>query len=347
MEHLRRQRVAVAIALLFAVGGIVPAQEPDDPVLKVGNGVTVPKILRKVDPKYSPEGEAEKIQGTVLYSVVVGKDGKARDIEVLSPLGYGLDEQGVEAIRQWVFAPGMKDGKPVSIAAQVEINFWFKGIGFNAAQEKQRTSYNAAVHNLQIPAKKTAAVEAILKLSDQKYPPGMSLVGRWMLFGTEVPKDVATGVALIQRAAVDSDGNGLFLLGTLTVKGQYVPPDVEKGLKLMRDASTHGSLEAQYYLGTKYQAGEGLNAADPERARYYFRLCATRGVAACEFNLGKLLMPVTGGAKGDPVQALAWLEMARDGAIQDAAPLAESVRAKLAPEDIGRAEKFKTQLLRK
>lgn len=99
--------------------------------------------------------------------------------------------------------------------------------------------------------------------------------------------------------------------------------------------------------GSKYESGEGLGAADPERARYYFRLCAARGVARCELNLGRLLIPPPGEKKGDPVQALAWLELASDVSPTEAAPLTQSLRQQLSADDIEKAEKLKLQLLRK
>jgi hypothetical protein len=38
-------------------------------------------------------------------------------------VGYGLDEQAIEAIRKWRFHPGMKDGNPVPVTVQVEVMF--------------------------------------------------------------------------------------------------------------------------------------------------------------------------------------------------------------------------------
>jgi hypothetical protein len=45
------------------------------------------------------------------------------DIQVLGSLGMGIDEKAVEAILQWRFRPAMKDGKPVPIKSQIEMNF--------------------------------------------------------------------------------------------------------------------------------------------------------------------------------------------------------------------------------
>jgi TonB family protein len=58
----------------------------------------------------------------VLY-LIVGPDGKPRDIRVLRTLGLGLDEKSIEAVRTWRFEPAMKDGKPVAVQISVEVEF--------------------------------------------------------------------------------------------------------------------------------------------------------------------------------------------------------------------------------
>jgi outer membrane biosynthesis protein TonB len=34
-----------------------------------------------------------------------------------------LDEKAIEAVRQWRFRPGLKDGEPVAVVVNVEVNF--------------------------------------------------------------------------------------------------------------------------------------------------------------------------------------------------------------------------------
>ncbi len=131
------------LTLIFLVASRCLAQSGDE-VTKVGNGVTTPRVLYKPDPTYSKEAEREHVQGTALYSLVVDKSGHTRDIEVLSPIGYGLDEKGAEAIGKWTFAPGTKNGVPVNVSARIEVNFRFQGLPFDEKREQNRTEYNRA-----------------------------------------------------------------------------------------------------------------------------------------------------------------------------------------------------------
>ena len=91
--------------------------------LRVGNGVSAPSLLYKVEPSYSEEARVTKQQGTVLLKVVIDVDGTARDVQVVKSLGMGLDEKAVEALSAWRFKPGEAGGVPVPVQAQIEINF--------------------------------------------------------------------------------------------------------------------------------------------------------------------------------------------------------------------------------
>ncbi len=90
---------------------------------RIGGGVSPPAIIFKVEPEYSEEARKAKFQGTVLLFVVVDEKGNPRDIKIIRPLGLGLDQKAVEAVEKWKFSPGKKDGKPVPVQAQIEVNF--------------------------------------------------------------------------------------------------------------------------------------------------------------------------------------------------------------------------------
>jgi protein TonB len=92
-------------------------------VYKIGGGVSSPQLLFKVEPEYSEEARKAKFQGTVLLYVEVDEKGLPRNIRVIRPLGLGLDQKAIEAVEKWKFSPGKKDGKPVAVQAQIEVNF--------------------------------------------------------------------------------------------------------------------------------------------------------------------------------------------------------------------------------
>jgi len=92
-------------------------------VFRVGGGVSAPRAIYAPDPEYSEEARKAKYQGVCVLSLIVGPDGKPRDIHVARSLGLGLDEKAIEAVNQWKFDPAQKDGKPVAVAISVEVTF--------------------------------------------------------------------------------------------------------------------------------------------------------------------------------------------------------------------------------
>ncbi len=90
---------------------------------RVGGGVTAPVPIYRVEPEYTEEARKAKYQGTVVLYCVVDPDGLVRNVRVMRSLGLGLDEKAVEAVKQWKFRPGMKDGRPVPVTASIEVTF--------------------------------------------------------------------------------------------------------------------------------------------------------------------------------------------------------------------------------
>jgi periplasmic protein TonB len=90
---------------------------------RVGGGVSAPLAIFDPDPEYSDEARQAKYQGTVMLWVVVGTDGRPREIRVQRSLGMGLDEKAIEAVRGWKFRPGMREGVPVAVQVNIEVVF--------------------------------------------------------------------------------------------------------------------------------------------------------------------------------------------------------------------------------
>ena len=94
-----------------------------DSVFRIGGDVSAPRLTYKVEPEYSEEDRKAKHQGTVVLAIQVWEDGRAHNIRVIQSLGLGLDEKAIQAVQKWKFVPGKKDGIPVKVRANVEVNF--------------------------------------------------------------------------------------------------------------------------------------------------------------------------------------------------------------------------------
>jgi len=90
---------------------------------RVGGGVTPPTVLSRVEPQYSEEARKARYQGTVVLEAIVKRDGTVDILRVVRSLGFGLDENAIQALKQWRFKPGMRNGIPVDVALNIEVNF--------------------------------------------------------------------------------------------------------------------------------------------------------------------------------------------------------------------------------
>jgi TonB family protein len=116
---------ALAVAMCAALLPVAAAQKSktDEKAYKIGGGVKAPSVISKVEPRYTQEARDAKLQGSVLLAVEINKQGVPENIRVLKGLELGLSESAVAAVKQWKFKPGMKDGKPVRVKANIEVNF--------------------------------------------------------------------------------------------------------------------------------------------------------------------------------------------------------------------------------
>lgn len=92
-------------------------------VYSIGGGVSMPACPIYPGPKYSDEAYKLKIQGTVIARIIVGPDGLVREVKIMKGLGYGLDEEAIKWLKNLRCAPGKKDGKPVAVRVDFDVNF--------------------------------------------------------------------------------------------------------------------------------------------------------------------------------------------------------------------------------
>src|SRR5580704_4764598 len=92
-------------------------------VYKIGGDVSAPVLVYSVAPQVSEKERKVWVDGNVLVNLYVDVKGIPSHVRVVRGLARELDESAVEAVRQYHFKPAMKNGKPVLVQMNVEINF--------------------------------------------------------------------------------------------------------------------------------------------------------------------------------------------------------------------------------
>lgn len=115
------------------IGSVPVAPPPPPPVkqeapkaqvqrIRVGGNVQAAKLVKQPKPVYPPLAKQARIQGTVRFTAVIGRDGAIQNLTLVSghPL---LIPSAQEAVRQWVYQPTLLNGEPVEVVTQIDVNF--------------------------------------------------------------------------------------------------------------------------------------------------------------------------------------------------------------------------------
>jgi outer membrane biosynthesis protein TonB len=97
---------------------------PSDPsVLRQSQVDKKARLLSAIDPPSNAFAQDYGVAGMARYHVVVGPDGKPGEIAIGQPIGFGLDENAVDTLKKASFEPAVKDGKPVSVVLDLDVQF--------------------------------------------------------------------------------------------------------------------------------------------------------------------------------------------------------------------------------
>lgn len=349
-----RLSIAVGVLILLLLAPAASAQDDEagkTPATTPGptrKSITPPKLLHQVEPDYTREAVQAGVQGTVLFEMVVNEQGVPVNIQLLSPLGFGLDEAALLSLQQWRFEPARKDGQPVNFLVTARVNFVLIARKFDSEAEERRTKFNLALKGLsaQPGLQRERAIQSIRDLAQARFAPALYILGSLLQKGDGMDRDLPRAQELIQESANRKYGPALFVIGFTRLTSTVNPAEKAAALRLITDASNHGSYNAQFYLGDTSERGTH-GPPDLERAGRAFRLCATTGHADCQYRLGKLLLDQASKQDRTLVQAVAWLQLAADQGQSDAAELVKQEAASLTDDQAGRVKRLKPQLQQK
>lgn len=90
--------------------------------VRVSQGVIQGMVIHKVAPVYPPEAKRARVQGTVILAAIIGKDGRIKNLQVVSGPS-ALADAAVGAVQQWRYRPYILLGEPVEVDTQITVNF--------------------------------------------------------------------------------------------------------------------------------------------------------------------------------------------------------------------------------
>jgi TonB family protein len=102
-----------------------PRVHEGDLVSANAEGLTPARLTRQALPNYPPLARQQRIEGTVVMSVLVSENGQVLDTKIISGVNrpVGINEAAQQTIRRSSFAPGMKDGVRVKSWTTVRVDF--------------------------------------------------------------------------------------------------------------------------------------------------------------------------------------------------------------------------------
>jgi TonB family protein len=103
----------------------VPQILGDDTLLpyREGQDVVYPKVVYNPIPPYTRAARQLRLEGIILVSAVIDKEGHVEVRDIISPLGAGLDDIAAETIGKWKFEPGLLNGNPVGFLTHLEVSY--------------------------------------------------------------------------------------------------------------------------------------------------------------------------------------------------------------------------------
>lgn len=106
--------------------GISAAQTPSESPKKVHVKSDDLKIVSKVNPVYPVEAKKAGIQGTVVLTAIIGKDGTVERLSVESG-PKELQQSALDAVHQWRYEPFLLNGDPIEVETTINVVYQLAG----------------------------------------------------------------------------------------------------------------------------------------------------------------------------------------------------------------------------
>jgi Ca-activated chloride channel family protein len=104
------------------VGGLADEESGQEQAGRFAGTSKAPRLIRRVEPSYPDAARSAGVQGVVIVEVRITASGRIDEARVLRSVPL-LDAAALDAVRQWVYAPTVVNGKAVPVYLTVTVPF--------------------------------------------------------------------------------------------------------------------------------------------------------------------------------------------------------------------------------
>ena len=115
---------SIANALTFLIGPLAAETiDSASETFEVHELDSIPKVITDVVPVYPKHEHRFHIKGTAVIELIVDENGAVTKAEVAECSREVFGQSALEAVQQWKFKPGIKDGQPVAVRCRIPMTF--------------------------------------------------------------------------------------------------------------------------------------------------------------------------------------------------------------------------------
>jgi protein TonB len=92
-------------------------------IFDIGDLEDKPIARKQGPPRYPSSARRQGLQGFAVAEFVIDENGNVTSIEIKQSSNSVFDKPTIDAIRQWKFTPGQKDGRPVKTRTRVRMPY--------------------------------------------------------------------------------------------------------------------------------------------------------------------------------------------------------------------------------
>ena len=105
-----------------ALSSLIKPMASSTPAMMSQSELEPVQVIKRVAPIYPAIAKARRLSGTVTVQIVVGKDGKASNLQFISGPPVFRDA-AFDAVKQWQFKPAKLNGQAIEQSEQIRMNF--------------------------------------------------------------------------------------------------------------------------------------------------------------------------------------------------------------------------------